>query len=161
VCSSDLTKFSRSIYLNYLAKKYSTDNNCGFIDQGCSNEYLLGAFERESRLIKEYDYIFITVGLGTSFAGVCLGQRETPTKIVGLSITKNQKQLQKYLKKRFDFELQEPKESLILLPPSSFEEEEDLDSHYSLRAWHYVVDEEKNLKDKKVLFWNTGRKINA
>ncbi len=156
------TKFCRSIYLNYLAKKYSQEKNIPFIEQGCSNEYLFKAFKEEANKLPKYDNIFITVGLGTSFAGVCSGVKDSLVNVIGLSITKKPEQIVKYLKKKFNFiNLYEFQEKIILCPKTKLQENELFDSHYSLVAWNWLMNNSEHYKNKKNLFWNTGRKINA
>jgi 1-aminocyclopropane-1-carboxylate deaminase/D-cysteine desulfhydrase-like pyridoxal-dependent ACC family enzyme len=155
------SKFCRTQYLDFLAKKYAKENNYYYLEQGCSNSFLFDCYETEGKyVINNYDNVFITVGTGTIFGGLSKGLRNKNIKCIGLSLVKTEEQIKKFLKKKFSFELINEKESIIQLPKQkNIIENPIFDINYSLLAWNWLINNIELYKTQRNLFWNTGNNL--
>lgn len=157
------SKFSRTQYLDFLAKQYAKEHNYYYLEQGCSNNNLFNAYVSQGSCLhttKTYDNVFVTVGTGTIFGGLSKGFFTSSTEVIGLSLVKTPEQIQKYLKKKFNCGSDLNK--IILLPKQkNLLKDDRFDENYSLLAFNWLINNIEQFKHQKNLFWNTGNNYNA
>jgi len=134
------------------------------------------------------DYIFLATGTGTTQAGIIAGNKGGSTKIIGISISRDQERQTNVIRqslddfyKYFDIEKQTRDDEIIVLDrylgngygdcnaqvldtvDNYMKKGLILDPFYTGKAFHGMLEEIKNHKIKKgskVLFWHTGGFMN-
>lgn len=89
-----LKHVSREAYRNkaQLFAEYFNQSNAYFVDEGGDHpKAYIGCMEILNELNKQYDYIVLSVGTGTTMQGLVMGlaEQKSTTKVVGISSLKN------------------------------------------------------------------------